>query len=195
MFDDLMVWKHFLENFNGISYILDKHWVSNRDLHLFTDSAGIGDSLSSRNNGCGVFFNGSWCYFPWPLHWHGTDIMKDMTFLEIIPIALAICIWQLVFHKKKIMFHVDNQAVVYILNSMTSKSERVSKILRFIVYKSLTGNFYMKAMYINTCTNLVADSISRGQFQKFRQLVPAADTLPAMIPYEFLEFLNRNISV
>ena len=27
MFDDLMVWKLFLENFNGVSYILDKDWV------------------------------------------------------------------------------------------------------------------------------------------------------------------------
>ena len=195
MFDDLMVWKHFLENFNGVSYILDKNWVSNLDLHLFTDSAGIGDSLSSKNNGCGVFFMGSWCYFPWPLHWHGSDIMKDMTFLEIIPIALAICLWQLMFNKKKIMFHVDNQAVVSILNSMTAKSERVLKVLRFIVYKSLTGNFHVKAMYISTFKNLIADSISRGQFQKFRQLVPTADTLPTMVPYEFLEFLNENISV
>ena len=31
MFDDLMVWKLFLENFNGVSYILDKDWVSNVD--------------------------------------------------------------------------------------------------------------------------------------------------------------------
>jgi hypothetical protein len=35
MFDDLMVWKLFLENFNGVSYILDKDWVSNVDLQLF----------------------------------------------------------------------------------------------------------------------------------------------------------------
>jgi hypothetical protein len=40
IFDDLMVWKLFLENFNGVSYILDKDWVSNVDLQLFTDSAG-----------------------------------------------------------------------------------------------------------------------------------------------------------
>jgi hypothetical protein len=31
MFDDLMVWKLFLENFNGVSYFLDKDWVSNVD--------------------------------------------------------------------------------------------------------------------------------------------------------------------
>jgi hypothetical protein len=44
MFDDLMVWKLFLENINGVSYILDKDWVSNVDLQLFTDSAGEGST-------------------------------------------------------------------------------------------------------------------------------------------------------
>jgi hypothetical protein len=34
----------FLENFNGVSYILDKDWVSNVDLQLSTDSAGGGST-------------------------------------------------------------------------------------------------------------------------------------------------------
>jgi hypothetical protein len=56
-----------------------------------------------------------------------------MTFLEMLPIALAICLWHKEFHKKKILFHVDNLAVVSILNSMSTKSDRVLKVLRFIV--------------------------------------------------------------
>ena len=41
IFDDLMVWKLFLKNFNGVSYILDKDWVSNVDLQLFTDKEAV----------------------------------------------------------------------------------------------------------------------------------------------------------
>jgi hypothetical protein len=48
MFDDLMVWKLFLENFNGVFYILNKDWVSNVDLQLFTDSAGGGSNTTQR---------------------------------------------------------------------------------------------------------------------------------------------------
>lgn len=51
-----MVWKLFLENFNGVSYIiLGKHWVSNVDLQLFTDSAGGGSTPLTCQNGCGLF--------------------------------------------------------------------------------------------------------------------------------------------
>jgi hypothetical protein len=28
MFEDLMIWKYFLEEFNGIIYILDETWLS-----------------------------------------------------------------------------------------------------------------------------------------------------------------------
>ena len=158
----------FLENFNGVSYILDKDWVSNVDLQLFTDSAGGGSTPLTCQNGCGVFFMGKWCYFQWPKKWHNSDILGDMTFLEMLPISLAICLWHKEFHKKKILFHVDNMAVVSILNSMSTKSDRVLKVLRFIVYLSLIGNFHLKAKYINTAFNSIADALSRAQFQKLK---------------------------
>ena len=103
MFDDLMVWKLYLESFNGVSCILDKDWVSNVDLQLLKK-------------------------------WHNSDILRDMIFLEMLLIALAICVWHKEFHNKKILFHVDNMAVVFILNSMSTKSDRVLKVLRFICH-------------------------------------------------------------
>jgi hypothetical protein len=36
---DLKVWKTFLNNYNGCSYIQELNWISNSDLQLFTDSA------------------------------------------------------------------------------------------------------------------------------------------------------------
>jgi hypothetical protein len=43
-----------------------------------------------KQNGCGVFFMGKLCYFLWPKKWHNSDILRDMTFLEMLPIALEI---------------------------------------------------------------------------------------------------------
>ena len=93
MFDDLMVQKLFFDNFNGVFYILNKDWVSNVDLQLFTDSAGGSSTPLTCQNGCGVFLMGKWCYFQWPKKWHNSDILRDMTFLEMLPIALEICLW------------------------------------------------------------------------------------------------------
>jgi hypothetical protein len=55
-----------------------------------------------------------------------------MKFLEMLPIALAICVWYKEFHKKKILFHVDDMAVVSILNYMSTKSDRVLKVVTFL---------------------------------------------------------------
>jgi hypothetical protein len=67
---------------------------------------------------------GRWFFLHWPKEWENTDILKDMTYLEIIPIALAIYLWnaELFKKKKKVLFHVDNMTVVAILNKKTSKS-------------------------------------------------------------------------
>jgi hypothetical protein len=66
-----------------VSDILVKDWVSNVDLQLFTDSTRGGSTLPTCQNGCGVFFMGTWCYFQWPKKWHNSDILRDMTFLEM----------------------------------------------------------------------------------------------------------------
>ena len=123
MRDDLEIWKSFLKNFNGICYIQDSNWISNSDLQLFTDSAG-GKSL-----GCAAYLNGQWAVLNWPRVWPD-EIFADITYLEIIPIAMAICLWKEKFSRKKILFHCDNLAVMSILNTKTSKSLRVMSILR-----------------------------------------------------------------
>jgi len=54
--------------------------------------------------------------------------------LEIIPVAMAILFGKERYEAKTILFHCDNMAVVTILNSKTSKSERVMSSVRHIVF-------------------------------------------------------------
>ena len=61
---------------------------------------------------------------------------RDITFLEIIPIALSIFLWHKLFYKKKIIDYIDNMAVVSVLNSKTSTSARVMILLRLLFYWS-----------------------------------------------------------
>ena len=78
IFNDLMIWKMFVENFNGTSFILDDTWLSNFDMQLFTDSAG------GIGKGCGCYLFGKWSILQWPVEWYHADILKDITFLEMI---------------------------------------------------------------------------------------------------------------
>jgi hypothetical protein len=175
---DLQVWNHFLANFNGISVISCPKWTSNFSLQLYTDSAG------GKNGGFGIYFAGSWAHAIWPQHWHHLDILRDMTFLELFPVYVAILLWSCQLANKRILFHIDNVATVQVVNSATSKSPRVMNIVRKLVLTTLQHNITIHAQYIPSKSNSIADSISRSQWRRFRQLAPNADQWPTPLPHQ-----------
>lgn len=180
---DLLMWLEFLRGFNGVVYFPDKEWTTQDTLQLFTDSAG-GCSL-----GCGCYFQEQWAYLQWPQDWVDSEILKDITFLELVPIVLSMTVWAAKLQNKKIIFNVDNMALVYILNKQSSKSDRVMSFIRPLVLQSLHFNIQFKAQHIPGKTNKIADSISRKQWDLFRDLAPTADIDPQTIPASFQKLL------
>jgi hypothetical protein len=59
----------------------------------------------------------------------------------------------------------------------------------------MMGHFHMKAFHISSANNCVADALSRGQFQKFKELAPEADTFPTAVPMELWSLLNSTLSI
>jgi hypothetical protein len=59
---------------------------------LFIDSAG-GDSAGGQNRGFGIYFQGKWAQKGWSKDWEKMGILKDITFLELFPVVVALCIW------------------------------------------------------------------------------------------------------
>jgi hypothetical protein len=72
--------------------------------------------------------------------------------------------------------------VVAILNKKTSKSERIMALVRNLVLFTLKHNILFRAKYVEGVLNVIADSLSRCDFQLFRALCPNADSHPAQIP-------------
>ena len=93
---------------------------------------------------------------------------------------------------KKVIFFCDNEAVVFILNNKSAKSERVMTLLRFVVYWTLKSNIQLKAKHIFSFFNKIADYISRVQVEQFRKLAPSAYRCPCRIPVEFLSLCGRS---
>lgn len=109
-------------------------------------------------------------------------ITEDITVLELFPLLVSLQIWGNDLRNKKILFRVDNLAVVHIVNSMTSKSDRVMTILRAFTLQCLHLNIAVKAQHLSGSLNQVADSLSRFQFQKFKELAADADPFPTPVP-------------
>lgn len=183
--EDVLVWLEFLKSFNGDSYIIGLTWTDNDILQLYTDSAG------NAELGCGSYFNGKWAQFKWPDSWVGLHILQDITFLELIPILLALCIWAPLLKNSKILFRTDNIALVDILNKRTSKSKRVMSIIRPFVLRSMNYNIQFKAKHIVGAKNNIADALSRFQLEKFKRLAPLAEDTPEIIPQEFIDLISK----
>lgn len=183
MKQDIQMWLVFLESFNGINSYKQVDWANDFQLELFTDSAG------SENLGCGAIFGTHWAFLTWPESWKGACIFRDITFLELVPIAMAFSIWGKELVGKRVILHTDNKALVTILNTKTSKSPRVMILLRLLVLKGLVHNIQFKGQHIIGVQNVKADSLSRLQWNRFRHVFPEADQLPSTVPDSFLRLI------
>lgn len=161
--------------------------MTNSDLQLYTDSAG------NANLGCGAILGKQWLVLAWPMEWKGCDIMRDITFLELVPIVLALYVWSDVLRNKKVVFHCDNLALVTVLNNKTSKSDRVMKLVRPLVMFALRKNVQFKARHVQGVCNSVADALSRFQWCRFRQLAPWSCPEPCTVPQEFWNSFKLNL--
>jgi hypothetical protein len=62
----------------------------NEEISFSTDSASAGNP----DLGVGLLFKKHWVFFPWSESWRGKEVMFDITFLELLPIVLSICLFR-----------------------------------------------------------------------------------------------------
>ena len=184
MLEDMRVWKRFLRNFNGITYIPPSRWFTNKDLQLFLDSAGAGHFRA------GCYFADRWSYFPWPREWESSSALKDLSFLEMVPVLLALYLWGPNLANKKVSFNIDNEALVWVRNKQSSKSKRLMQLVRPFVQLSMSYNIVFKAVHIASKSNCIADAISRQQWKRFRVLAPNALLDLEAIPLVFRHLIS-----
>ena len=172
MLQDLLVWKQFLHHHNGTSMILSSEWLNNESLEFFTDASGA--------IGFGIYFQKNWIAQTWP-----NDMItsrRNITFLELYPIALAVYIWGPILANKRIIFHCDNLAVVNILSRQTSKDKDCMILVRYLVLTCLKFNILLKASHLFSSENYIADFLSRQKLNLFRKCCPDANQHMTPIP-------------
>lgn len=163
---DLRTWGSFLADFNGSS-CFPEPVVGNKDLQLFTDAAGA--------YGYGAVFGSAWSVAPWPEHWHSLGFIKNLTLLELFPIVVALELWAPCMKDRRICFWSDNESVVMAVNRLSSSSLLVLALLRRLVLLYLKFNIFFRARHIPGVDNIIADALSRLQWQVFRNLHPTAE--------------------
>lgn len=173
--DDIHMWYYLLSHWNGISLFLDKEPTAAQDLHLFTDASGT--------LGFAGYFQGEWFASAWDQELLSSVSSElSIAFQELYPIVVAAVLWGKAWERKRIVFHCDNMAVVHILNKGRSPSLIIMKLMRRLVLVAATCNFHIMSIHVPGYQNQIADSLSRLNFQKFRELAPEAATHPCTVP-------------
>lgn len=167
---DMLVWLHFLDNYNGRTFFINEKWEANPTLELFTDAAG--------SKGYGAIFGNHWLCGEWPDDWKSLNI----AFLEFFPIVIALHVWGTHMTDRCVMFTTDNAALVDIINRQTSKHPLIMMLVRDLVLSALKHNILFRARHIPGINNTRADLISRLQVDQFKQIAPGMDEAPTLVP-------------
>ncbi|KAK3102095.1 hypothetical protein FSP39_008693 [Pinctada imbricata] len=170
---DINAWLIFIEHFNGKALILDDIWATSNTLNMYTDASNIG---------FGGTFQNCWFYGFWTKEWDD----KHITIKELFPIVLALDLYAESLKNQCIEFFSDNIAVVYIINSQTSKNPTLMKLVRRLVLTALKYNILFKASHIPGVQNVASDKLSRSQIADFKELFPEMSAQPTIVPPHML---------
>lgn len=172
---DLNAWKLFIESFNGCSMFLPDDWVSSDHLSLYSDASG--------SIGFASVFGTLYFAEKWP----ASMIQFDITVKELFPITLSLEMWGHLMQNSKVLFLCDNESVTYIINKQSSRDKVLMRLVRRLVVAALKYNILIRARHIAGKSNLLADHLSRFQFQKARMLAPDLAPHPTVIPEDLFK--------
>ena len=175
---DLLWWHQFLSQWHGVSFWLFPGLLPAADMEVSSDAAG---SL-----GYGAFLEGFW----FAGSWAPSQQQQSIAYKELFPVVIAAHVWGHWWCRKHVLFRSDNDAVVHIVNSRTSKVPCLMRLLRSLLLAAARHSFTFSAQHVPGVTNQVADALSRFRWQEFRQLVPYAQLHPTPIPLDLLADLT-----
>lgn len=175
---DLRWWLQYLASWNGVCFWVYPGLSPPIDLEMASDASG--------SFGFGAVFRTHWLYGKWPSALQSASI----EYKELFPIVVAAHVWGSSWFKQVVLFHCDNESVVFILNSRTSRAPDVMHLLRLLLMAAAHHNFIFSAQHIAGSANKIPDAISRFHWQAFRHLAPQADRQPTVIPPHLWETLT-----
>ena len=171
--DDLKMWLSFLDTFNGSCMIRQPEWSEDTCLVMYSDSCKTGYGFTCGNN---------WCAGNFPPEAYPLNI----TVLELFPILLCLLMLKDHFSNKRVIVNTDNKDLVSVISKKTSKEKMIMPLVRELVLHTMNCNIMLQVRHVRGLNNGICDALSRGNFQRFRELAPSMPEEPLPIPRHLL---------
>ena len=166
--EDVAWWAEFLPEWNGVE-VFQELPVSSVDMGLFTDASDVG---------FGCVFGDRWCCGTWQEPWGECPIFVR----EFFAIWVAVRVWGDEWVNQQVVVHTDSAPARDIWVRGTSPDKQVMRLVRPMFLWAAKRNVNIILRHIPGEHNDLADSLSRLQVQRFRQLHPTAVAVPCHIP-------------
>ena len=163
---DLLWWKAFADHWNGVAFFPPE---AGAELEFTSDASG--------SWGCGAWSDDNWWQFKWP-----ASLQIGIAFKELFAVVLstAVC-WGPQWKGRRVRGYCDNQSVIDMLLSRTSKEQHIMHLLRCLFFIEAKYQFVITVEHIAGSDNSLADDLSRDRLSSFLQRTKARP-LPMPIP-------------
>jgi hypothetical protein len=105
---------------------------------------------------------------------------KDIMFKEAFAVLRCVQLWKHKMHRKLVVFHVDNQALVSALHRGVCKQRTSQAVVREVYTLATWHSFSLRAVWLSSGDNKRADDLSR-----FKHVHPS---LPTQTSYDYAHF-------
>ena len=165
---DVKWWLLYLPTWNGISAFQEDKWNDNECVELFTDSSDVG---------IGAVYKTEWFYEVFTSCSKLDIVNTSITWRELYALVRAIATWGDKLCNKRIIMNCDNIAVMYVVNSGSSKDVNIMNLVRSLFYITAHYNLEIRVRHISGRCNILSDALSRLNITKFFNHKPDASNV------------------
>ena len=163
---DCAIWHWFLDIAAQDGILLCRPFL---DTEAFLHAAKLqfaSDASLSRKLGMGAVFRNRWIVSKWGEKFIDKEKLS-IEFLELYALVAGIMMWSKFLSNCRIIVQCDNQAVIQMVNKLTTKCPQCMKLIRLLTLDNIMANRCVFVEYVSSKQNILPDALSRLQFQHF----------------------------
>ena len=176
---DLEMWLIFLVNPNVYCrpFMDFTRMFNAQDIQFFTDV--------SKTIGLGCICGDQWMHGKWNKSF---SLNKDpsIAYLELFALSAGLLAWIHQFCNKQVILNCNNQGVVEMINTSSSRCKNCMVLIRLITLQCMNFNTRVFARHVSGISNDLSDSLSHDKLEKFFTLAKARNlkftAMPTPIP-------------